>query len=380
MQRPDRGVVDDPLGVVPHPVAVDDAAAGVLADADHAAVDVGRDAGDHLLRRRAETLRPGRADGVVVAADAAGGDDDAGCAEAERVDRRARARLAAGDVGGLEDGAGHAGHRAGRHVERVDAVAAADRHPTVVDGLLHAAQERLEDAGAGAPDDVEAGDGVAVAGGRGPAALGPADDGEEAHAHRVQPRALLAGGPLDVGAGPLAAPAVLVGAVEAGAGGPVGPGEVERVAHAQAALLGAVDEEEPAERPPRLPAERRLGLLVEQDHPASRVGELGGGDETGQAGPDDDDVGVGHAGHRVRRGFGAAMLDFLAFSASVDLQGLAPEVPRPTAGRASPSRSARRSSPARPGPSWPRGSAARGRPRRARRRSARRRTRSRWSR
>ena len=377
MQRPHGGVVGDPLGVVPHPVTVDDAAAGVLADADHAAVDVGGDAGDHLLRRRAEALRPGRADGVVVAADAAGGDDDAGCAEAERVDRRARARLAARDVGGLEDGSRYPGHRAGRDVERVDAVAEADRHPAVVDGLLHAAQERLEDAGAGAPDDVEAGDGVAVAGGRGPAALGPADDGEEAHAHRVQPRALLAGGPLDVGAGPLAAPAVLVGAVEAGAGGPVGPGEVERVADAQAALLGAVDEEEPAERPPRLPAERRLGLLVEQDHPASRVGELGGGDETGQAGPDDDDVGVGHAGHRVR-----------AAQPGCGFPGVQCKRGRractggaaPTAGRASPSRSARRSSPARPGPSWPRGSAARGRPRRARRRSARRRTRSRWSR
>ena len=48
---PDRVPVLQPLDVVPHPVAVDQPAAGALGDRQHPAVDVGRDAGDHLPRR-----------------------------------------------------------------------------------------------------------------------------------------------------------------------------------------------------------------------------------------------------------------------------------------------------------------------------------------
>ena len=55
-------------------------------------------------------------------------------------------------------------------------------------------------------------------------------------------------------------------------------------------LLGRVDEEQPAERPERLPAEVGLGLLLEQEHPPPGVGELRGGDQPGEPGPDDDDV------------------------------------------------------------------------------------------
>jgi hypothetical protein len=39
-----------------------------------------------------------------------------------------------------------------------------------------------------------------------------------------------------------------------------------------------------------LSAEILLGFLVQQDHPAPRIGEFGGGDETGQTGSNDDDV------------------------------------------------------------------------------------------
>ena len=148
--------------------------------------------------------------------------------------------------------------------------------------------------GAGAPRDVKARHGVPVLGGEIAAALGPTRRGEEPDALVVQPLALLAGGELDVRLGPAARPGVL-GAVEAGAAEPVLERELGRVANPAPALLGAVDEEQAAERPERLAAERSLGLLVEQDHAPAGVGELGGGDQTGEAGADDDHIGVWHA-------------------------------------------------------------------------------------
>jgi hypothetical protein len=59
---------------------------------------------------------------------------------------------------------------------------------------------------------------------------------------------------------------------------------------AHPALLGGVDEEQPAEAPERLAAQRLLGLLVDQEHAATRVGDLRCGGEPGQAVTDDDDV------------------------------------------------------------------------------------------
>ncbi len=55
---------------------------------------------------------------------------------------------------------------------------------------------------------------------------------------------------------------------------------------------GGVDEEEPAERPERLAAHVRLGFLVEQQHLAPGVGQLGGRHQTGQPRPDHDDIGI----------------------------------------------------------------------------------------
>jgi hypothetical protein len=54
---------------------------------------------------------------------------------------------------------------------------------------------------------------------------------------------------------------------------------------------GAVDEEEPAEAPEGLAADRLLALLVDEHDPLAPVGELSGGDEPGEAGSHDDDVG-----------------------------------------------------------------------------------------
>src|ERR1700712_5601551 len=113
----------------------------------------------------------------------------------------------------------------------------ADLDPAASDGLEHAADEGLDDAGAGAPGDVEAGDGVAVARGGVATALGPLHDGEEAHALAVQPVAVLAGGEGDVGPGPLPGPEVL-GPVEGRRAHPVGERELGGVVDAQPALLG----------------------------------------------------------------------------------------------------------------------------------------------
>ena len=58
----------------------------------------------------------------------------------------------------------------------------------------------------------------------------------------------------------------------------------------ESALLGRVDQEDSAERPPGLAAEARLGLLVEDEDVLARVDQFGRGDESGEAGADDDRI------------------------------------------------------------------------------------------
>ncbi len=143
----------------------------------------------------------------------------------------------------------------------------------------------------GAPGDMEARHGVAV-GQRGPAApLGPADDREPPDALRMQPGALLAGREVEVGLRPAARPEVLL-PVEPGGREPVLGCELEGVPDAETALLGGVDEEEPAERPPGLAAEGALRLLVEHDHPLARVEQLRRGHQSRQPCSHDDRVRV----------------------------------------------------------------------------------------
>jgi hypothetical protein len=76
---------------------------------------------------------------------------------------------------------------------------------------------------------------------------------------------------------------------------------------------GRVDEEQSAERPERLPAERGLAFLIEDDDPPSRIGELGGGHEARKPRADHDGVRV----HVVPR---AVEADVRAFSAEVETQ------------------------------------------------------------
>ena len=153
-----------------------------------------------------------------------------------------------------------------------------------------------------------------MAGGPAVAALGPADERQRPQAEVVEVVALLAVGEVDVRPRPLLRPEVLAAAGAVGAVAeavelrralPVLPGQLGGVLDAHPPLLGAVDEEQAAERPPRLAAEVVAVLLVEHQHPLAGQGELVGGDEAGEAGADDDDVGgeVGACGgHRVSCG------------------------------------------------------------------------------
>src|SRR6185312_16153585 len=87
-------------------------------------------------------------------------------------------------------------------------------------------------------------------------------------------------------------------AVEARGAEPVLPRELERVLHAHEALLCGVDEEQPAERPPGLAAEVHGRFLLDDEHALARVHQLRGGDQSREAGTDDDRIGV--------RGWGVA--------------------------------------------------------------------------
>ena len=108
--RPDRRPVLHAFGVVPHAVGVDDGRAGILRDGDHAAVDMVRHAGDHFLRRGPEPVgRPVAANQIVVAADAAGGDDDRTGMELEIASDAAARLLAALHRRRFQDLAGDAG-------------------------------------------------------------------------------------------------------------------------------------------------------------------------------------------------------------------------------------------------------------------------------
>ena len=155
--------------------------------------------------------------------------------------------------------------------------------------LLDRRREGSHDPRAGSPRDVEAGHGVprpdrAVA-----AALRPAHDREETDPTFTEPRALLPSGELQICLGPPARPLVF-GAIEPGVTEPVLSREFERVLDAEAPLLGGVDEEQPSERPPGLPAEVRARLLIHQDDAAPGIERLGRGDQAGQPPSDHQDV------------------------------------------------------------------------------------------
>jgi hypothetical protein len=130
--------------------------------------------------------------------------------------------------------------------EFVDPVSKAQVDETAGGAIPNYFDERRDDAGASAPRDVESRHRIAGARGGVAAALGPADDGEEPDAVCAKPRSFLTSRELQVGLGPLARPIVFV-AVEARGSGPVGAREFEAVMHAEAPLLGGVDQKDTAE-------------------------------------------------------------------------------------------------------------------------------------
>ncbi len=125
------------------------------------------------------------------------------------------------------------------------------------------------------------------------APLGPADQREGAQPAFPQPAALLARREVDVGVRPLPWPVVL-GPVETRGAQPVLQRQLVAVADAEPALFGAVDEEQAAERPERLPADVGGVLLVDDQDAAAAFGQFTGGDQAGQAGSDHDDISISH--------------------------------------------------------------------------------------
>src|SRR5450755_1167146 len=107
--------------------------------------------------------------------------------------------------------------------------------------LARAPLERFDNTGAGAPGDMKPRHRVTVAPGVVAAALGPADDGEDAMAHRAQPIALLAGRERHVSLRPASGPEILV-AIEACRAHPVLQRELKTVLDAEPALFGAIDQ------------------------------------------------------------------------------------------------------------------------------------------
>ena len=203
-----------------------------------------------------------------------------------------------------EHHAAHAGDTTVLGVDAVDAVAEGEPEATGGGVLAGTALEWRDDAGSGAPGEVEARHGVAVFVsfpscctllGEVPA-FSPADDGEPAHAHAVEPLAHRAGRELEVGLGPLPRPEVLR-PIEPRGAEPVATGELDAVAHAHAPLLGSVDHEESAQAPERLRANALRPLLLDHDDMGPEIGCLRSGHEAGQTRTHDEHIGSARCAH-----------------------------------------------------------------------------------
>src|SRR5699024_12025906 len=152
----------DALGVVPHAVAVDDVAATLFGDAEHAPVHVRGHTREHVLGRRAQTLGPVLPDQIVVAADPTGSDDHCLRAELELTDRVAVAGQTTLDVAGGQDRAAYTLHRAGGDHGFVDPVPKAQIDRAAFGRRTNPTLERLDQPRAAPPGHVEARYGVAV--------------------------------------------------------------------------------------------------------------------------------------------------------------------------------------------------------------------------
>ena len=101
---PDRSVIPQPLHIVPHAIAVDEAGARRFGDHHHPTIHMGRHASQHVLGRRTEPLWPMRAHQVMVAANAPRGDDHRLCSQLKFADNQARGSPSACLLTGLQNG------------------------------------------------------------------------------------------------------------------------------------------------------------------------------------------------------------------------------------------------------------------------------------
>ena len=212
---PDWIPVADALHVVPHPIAVDHAAAGGLDYAEHAPVDVRRHAVQELGRRLTQTRRPAVPDQILVAPNAARGDDHGLSPEPELTHRVPAAGRAPHGRARFQDRSLHSLDHPALQREPVDAVPEPQGEEAALDRLAHPPLERRHDSRPGAPGEVKAGHRITVSDRPVATALGPAHDGEEPDPERPQPGPLLARGEGDVSLGPPPRPGILL-AVEAG--------------------------------------------------------------------------------------------------------------------------------------------------------------------
>ncbi|MCY1505442.1 hypothetical protein D9M68_396590 [compost metagenome] len=170
-------------------------------------------------------------------------------------------------------------------------MAESEAHQTAAFRLPRQPHERIEYRWPRAPGDMEARHRIAVAMGKAAAALGPADDRKPAHAEGMQPAALFACGKVEIGFRPKPRPVVLR-TVELRRPQPVLPGKLTRVTNAHAPLLGAIDEEQTAQRPESLTAKVLFAFLIENDDLAAKGGRFRGGNQAGKARTDDQYIAI----------------------------------------------------------------------------------------
>ena len=241
-----------------------------------------RHARDHEVWRRTEArYGPVRAHEIMVAADAARRHEHRAGFNLEVADHIAGRPLAALHGRRCKHLARDAGRAAVRHDDAAHPMPAFQRDPTRLDMGADAPLERLDDARPGTPGEMESRHRIAVTIRQRAAALGPADDRKPPHALRMQPWPHLAGREVDVGLGASARPEIFR-AIELRRAKPVLQGEVPAVTDAEPPLLGTVYEEQAAERPEGLAAERILALLFDDRDAPAGVGQFGGRHETGE--------------------------------------------------------------------------------------------------
>ena len=272
MVGPDRVPVVDALDVVPHPVAVDDVAAGLLGDLEHPPVDVRGHAGDDRLRRACR---------AAPASSCARGR----CRGRSRPRRRSRPSPATRT---------RRSRRVRTRAPRSSAShgsSTVPRTPTAAPSSTISSSTRWRNANSTRPRRSPSSTGSAkMRTSSGPVphvrwkrgtelpcpwrapvpALGPADDRRHAQPEVEQVPPLLARREPDVGLGPLPGPEVLPLAIEPRRPHPVLQRELVRVLDPHPPLLGAVDEEQPRERPERLAAEVVAVLLLDDQRLAGR--------------------------------------------------------------------------------------------------------------